>query len=91
MKIHEYQAKELLKEFNIPVQDGYVLEDVSQAESILDKLESEYNSSQCVVKAQIHAGGVKFSANRESALENIKNILGMTLVTPQTSEEGQLV
>lgn len=97
MNIHEYQAKEILKKFNIPTQEGFVLDDLSQADDVLSKVESELGSSQFVVKAQIHAGGrgkgggVKFSPTREAAIENIKNILGMTLITPQTGEAGQKV
>jgi len=97
MKIHEYQAKEILKKFGIPIQDGYVIEDIADAEKALDWVEKELNVKQFVVKAQIQAGGcglgggVKFSPTREKALENIKAILGMTLKTHQTGPEGQLV
>ena len=97
MKIHEFQAKELLKGYGIPIQDGVTIDDLGQAESAVDQVAKEHDASQFVVKAQIHAGGrgkgggVKFSPDRESALENIKNILGMTLVTHQTGAEGRLV
>jgi succinyl-CoA synthetase beta subunit len=97
MKIHEYQAKELLKEYNIPIQDGVVIQDLSEAEGALNTIEERFKTSQFVVKAQIHAGGrglgggVKFSPDRKSALENVKKILGMTLKTHQTSPEGQFV
>jgi succinyl-CoA synthetase beta subunit len=97
MKIHEYQAKELLKGYGIPIQDGVTIEDPAQAEAAVDQVGRELGAAQYVIKAQIHAGGrgkgggVKFSPNRESALENIRNILGMTLVTHQTGSEGRLV
>lgn len=97
MKIHEYQAKDILKKFNIPIQDGVVIEDTSQAEEALNQVASQFNTTQFVIKAQIHAGGrglgggVKFSPTREKAIENINNILGMTLKTHQTGPEGQLV
>lgn len=97
MKIHEYQAKELLKDYGIPIQDGVTIEDIGQAEAALDQVSKDFGAKQYVIKAQIHAGGrgkgggVKFSTSRESALENLKNILGMTLITHQTGDEGRLV
>jgi succinyl-CoA synthetase beta subunit len=97
MKIHEYQAKDILKLFGIPIQDGEVVESLSQAETALDSVAKRFDTTQFVIKAQIHAGGrgkgggVKFSPTREKALENIKAILGMTLVTHQTGPQGQFV
>ena len=97
MKIHEYQAKELLKGYGIPIQDGVTIGDLSMAEAAVDQVAREHSAKQFVIKAQVHAGGrgkgggVKFSPSRESALENIQKILGMTLVTHQTGAEGRLV
>jgi len=97
MKIHEYQAKELLKGYGIPIQDGVTIEDLAQAEAALDQVHTGLGADQFVIKAQIHAGGrgkgggVKFSPDRESALKNLENILGMTLITHQTGPEGRLV
>lgn len=97
MKIHEYQAKELLKGYGIPIQDGVTIENLDQAEAAIDQVNKELGAEQYVVKAQVHAGGrgkgggVKFSTSRESALENIQNLLGMTLITHQTGAEGRLV
>ena len=97
MKIHEYQATGLLKDYGIPIADGVTIDDPGQAEAAIDQMRSEFGAEQYVVKAQVHAGGrgkgggVKFSPDRESALENIKNILGMTLITHQTGAEGRLV
>ncbi|MBC8311740.1 MAG: ADP-forming succinate--CoA ligase subunit beta [Candidatus Marinimicrobia bacterium] len=97
MKIHEYQGKALLKKYNVPIQDGYVVEDLSQVESTIESVRKDFNSDAVVVKAQIHAGGrgkgggVKYSPTPESALENANNILGMDLITHQTGPEGQKV
>ena len=97
MKIHEFQAKELLKRYSIPIQDGLTIESADQAEIALDKVHNDLGANQFVIKAQIHAGGrgkgggVKFCSNRETALEKINDILGMTLVTHQTGPEGRLV
>ncbi len=97
MKIHEYQAKELLKNYGIPVQDGVLIQTQEEAEAAILSVEKDLNASQFVVKAQIHAGGrgkgggVKFCPTREDAKTHIKTILGMTLKTHQTGPEGQLV
>jgi succinyl-CoA synthetase beta subunit len=97
MKIHEFQAKELLKRYHIPVQDGVTIENLADAQAALDQVEKELKTSQFVIKAQIHAGGrgkgggVKFCTDKASALEKINEILGMTLVTHQTGPEGRLV
>jgi succinyl-CoA synthetase beta subunit len=80
MKIHEYQAKEILKEYGIPVQDGIVVEQSDQIQSAIDAVSKKFNVSQFVIKAQIHAGGrgmgggVKFSPTREKAIENANSI-----------------
>ena len=97
MKIHEYQAKSILKKYNIPIQDGYTLDNIKDAKETIIKVKNDFNTDDFVVKAQIHAGGrgkgggVKYSPDFDSALENAKNILGMNLVTPQTGEKGKLV
>ena len=97
MKIHEYQAKELLKEYNIPIQDGVVCESENQIESSINEVATQFNTEQFVVKAQIHAGGrgkgggVKFCSNKDKAIEAAKQILGMQLITHQTGAEGQKV
>lgn len=97
MKIHEYQAKEILKSYGIPIQDGVVIDSQEKGSEAVAQVQKEFNASQFVVKAQIHAGGrgkgggVKFSPTKDKALENINTILGMTLVTPQTGPQGQLV
>lgn len=97
MKIHEYQAKELLKTYGIPVQDGVTIDDLAQAAGAVDRVDGEMGGGPYIIKAQIHAGGrgkgggVKLSPDRESALETIGRILGMTLITHQTGAEGQPV
>ena len=97
MKIHEYQGKALLKKYNVPIQDGYVVENLSQLESTIESVRKDFSSDAVVVKAQIHAGGrgkgggVKYSPTPESALENATNILGMDLITHQTGLGGQKV
>ena len=97
MKIHEYQAKKIFSDYDMPVQDGYIFEKLENAESTIKRVQKDFNTQDVVVKAQIHAGGrgkgggVKYSPNFEEALENAKNIFGMNLVTHQTGEKGQLV
>ena len=97
MKIHEYQAKKIFANFGMPVQDGYVFENIEEAESTIRKVQKDFNTEDVVVKAQIHAGGrgkgggVKYSPNFNKAIQNAKNILGMNLITHQTGEKGQLV
>ena len=97
MKIHEYQAKKIFANFGMPVQDGYVFENIEDAESTIRRVQKDFNTEDVVVKAQIHAGGrgkgggVKYSPNFDKAIQNAKNILGMNLITHQTGEKGQLV
>jgi succinyl-CoA synthetase beta subunit len=92
MKIHEYQAKEILKENGVPVPRGGVAFSPEEARTIAKDL-----GSTVVVKAQIHAGGrgkgggVKLAKNDEEAYEIAKKILGMMLVTHQTGPEGKEV
>ncbi len=92
MKIHEYQAKEILARYGVPVPRGRMAATVDEAESIAKEL-----GGRVVVKAQIHAGGrgkgggVKLADNREDAHEKAQQILGMTLVTHQTGPEGRVV
>ncbi|WP_372809192.1 ATP-grasp domain-containing protein, partial [Pontiella sp.] len=57
MKIHEYQAKELLKSYGIPIQDGMTIADPAQAEAAIAQVAQAHSTEQFVVKAQVHAGG----------------------------------
>tara|TARA_Y100001960_G_scaffold290051_1_gene330374 strand:- start:101 stop:1276 length:1176 start_codon:yes stop_codon:yes gene_type:complete len=97
MKIHEYQAKNILKEYAIPIQDGYVITALDDAEKTIAQVKSDFDSKDVVVKAQIHAGGrgkgggVKFCPNGDNALESCHDILGMNLITHQTGPGGQRV
>ncbi len=97
MKIHEYQGKDIFKSYGIPIQDGYVIENIDDAPATIEKVQKEFNTEAVVVKAQIHAGGrgkgggVKYSPTTAQALENAQNMLGMNLVTHQTGTDGQKV
>jgi succinyl-CoA synthetase beta subunit len=92
LKIHEYQAKEILRRYGVATPRGKVTEDPGEAARICEEL-----GGRCVVKAQIHAGGrgkgggVKLAKSPEEARELAGKILGMQLVTHQTGPEGQLV
>jgi succinyl-CoA synthetase beta subunit len=93
MKIHEYQAKELFKKYGIPVPEGRV---ASQAHEAL-AIAKELAKLPVVVKAQIHAGGrgkgggVKLARSAAEVESVAQEIIGMTLVTPQTGPKGRLV
>ncbi|MBG98967.1 MAG: ADP-forming succinate--CoA ligase subunit beta [Solibacterales bacterium] len=92
MKIHEYQAKEILRQHSIPIPQGKVAFSPDEAKEAATEL-----GGRVVVKAQIHAGGrgkgggVKIAKNADEAMQLAKQILGMTLVTHQTGPEGQKV
>ena len=97
MNLHEYQGKKILAEHGVNVQRGYVISDKNDTLDIAKQLIKETGTGWFVVKAQIHAGGrgkgggVKL-AKSLNELENIvSDILGMYLVTPQTSKDGKLV
>ena len=97
MKIHEFQGKNIFKHYGIPIQDGYVIENLTDASATIEKVQQEFNSKAVMVKAQIHAGGrgkgggVKYCPTTKDALENVSNMLGMNLITPQTGAGGQKV
>jgi succinyl-CoA synthetase beta subunit len=104
MNLHEYQAKELLKKYNVPVQEGIVCSSAMQAEDAYRQIHSQYESKFAVVKAQIHAGGrgkgkiagteqrgVAVGKNAEDIKNIAQNILGGTLVTIQTGPSGKVV
>jgi len=92
MKIHEYQAKKILKEFGIPVPRGEVVTAPADAKRVTEEL-----GDMAVIKAQIHAGGrgksggIKLAHTPDEAEEIARKMLGMTLVTPQTGPEGRVV
>jgi succinyl-CoA synthetase beta subunit len=92
MNIHEYQAKEILKRYGVPVPVGKVASTLAEVKAAATEL-----GGRCVVKAQIHAGGrgkaggVKLASNPEDAVEKAAEILGKILVTHQTGPEGRQV
>ena len=92
MKIHEFQAKEILRRFGVATPRGQVVDSAAEAAEICREM-----GGRCVVKAQIHAGGrgkgggVKLAGSPEEAEATAASILGMQLVTPQTGTEGQTV
>jgi len=92
MKIHEYQAKAILAQFNVPVPRGEVATSTAEAEAAAKAL-----GGSVVVKAQIHAGGrgkgggVKVARDADEAARIADRILGMTLITHQTGPEGRVV
>jgi succinyl-CoA synthetase beta subunit len=92
MKIHEYQAKEILSRYGVPIPRGRVASTAAEARAIAEEI-----GARVVVKAQIHAGGrgkgggVKLASTPEEAESVASQILGMTLVTHQTGPEGRLV
>jgi succinyl-CoA synthetase beta subunit len=104
MNLHEYQAKELLKKYNVPVQDGIAVSTPHEAEEAYRQIKTEFGSSFAVVKAQIHAGGRGKGKVKETGVNGVKvvksldelsdvaqKILGGTLVTIQTGEAGKVV
>jgi succinyl-CoA synthetase beta subunit len=97
MKIHEYQAKEILHRFGVPIPRGIACFSLHEAEAAAKSIIADTGSDVLVVKAQIHAGGrgkgggVKVVKGAIAARETAQKILGMNLVTHQTGPGGQLV
>jgi len=97
MNLHEYQGKELLNSFGVRIQRGIVASTKKDAVEAAKKLNEETGTNWWVVKAQIHAGGrgkgggVKLAKSLDEVASISNDILGMNLVTPQTSAEGKLV
>lgn len=104
MNLHEYQAKELLKKYQVPVQEGIAVDTVMAAEEAYRQIKTQTGNNFAVVKAQIHAGGrgkgkivgteqrgVAVAKSAEDVTSIAKNILGGTLVTIQTGEAGKKV
>ncbi|WP_078125605.1 ADP-forming succinate--CoA ligase subunit beta [Leptospira alexanderi] len=97
MKIHEYQAKEILRRHKANVPFGIVIDKKENASKAHDEVTSKTGGSVVVVKAQIHAGGrgkgggVKVTKTKEDATAAVDKILGMQLITPQTGPEGKKV
>lgn len=104
MNLHEYQAKELLKKYNVSIQEGIPCTTPGAAEEAYKQIHTQYGSKYAVVKAQIHAGGrgkgkiagteqhgVAVGKTAEDVKQIAQNILGGTLVTVQTGAAGKLV
>lgn len=104
MNLHEYQAKELLKKYNVPVQEGIAVDTVMAAEEAYRQIKTQTGNNFAVVKAQIHAGGrgkgkiegkeqrgVAVAKSAEDVTTIARNILGGTLVTIQTGPAGKKV
>ena len=104
MNLHEYQAKELLKKYNVPIQEGIAVATPHDAEEAYRQIKTEYGSSFAVIKAQIHAGGRGKGKVKETGMNGVKvvksldelsevaqKIIGGTLVTIQTGEAGKVV
>tara|TARA_B100001250_G_scaffold403080_1_gene417122 strand:+ start:462 stop:1652 length:1191 start_codon:yes stop_codon:yes gene_type:complete len=97
MNIHEYQGKNILSNYGVTVQRGYVAESPDSACSMAEKLSNETGTNFFVVKAQVHAGGrgkgggIKLAKSIDEVRIHAENIIGMNLVTPQTSKEGKKV
>ncbi len=97
MNLHEYQGKSLLKKYNVPIPEGIMVETLEDAEKASKKLYDQTGNEVFAVKAQIHAGGrgkgggVKIAKSLDEVKKYANEILGMQLVTPQTSSEGKKV
>ncbi len=97
MNLHEYQGKEILASFGVRIQRGIVAQNVKEAVEAAKQLTAETGTGWHVIKAQVHAGGrgkgggVKLAKNLKEVEEIAGQIIGMNLVTPQTSAEGKKV
>lgn len=97
MNLHEYQGKEILDSFGVKTPLGAVASTPEQAVEVAKMLAQKTGSNRCVIKAQIHAGGrgkgggVKVATNLDEVHQIANQIIGMNLVTPQTSKEGKKV
>ena len=97
MNLHEYQGKELLSSFGVRIQRGIVAQNASEAVAAAKKLTEDTGTGWHVIKAQVHAGGrgkgggVKLAKSLDEVQAIANQIIGMNLVTPQTSAEGKKV
>jgi succinyl-CoA synthetase beta subunit len=97
MNLHEYQGKEILSSFGVRIQRGIVAHNANEAVAAAKQLTQETGTGWHVIKAQIHAGGrgkgggVKLAKNLKEVEEIAGKIIGMNLITPQTSKEGKKV
>ena len=97
MNLHEFQGKQILSSYGVGIQRGMIATTPDEAVAAAKQLTEETGSGWHVIKAQVHAGGrgkgggVKLAKNLDELRMHADNILGMHLVTPQTSAEGKLV
>jgi succinyl-CoA synthetase beta subunit len=97
MNLHEYQGKAILSSFGVRIQRGIVAQNAHEAVAAAKQLTSETGTSWHVIKAQIHAGGrgkgggVKLAKNLKEVEDIAGQIIGMNLITPQTSAKGKKV
>lgn len=97
MNLHEYQGKEILHSFGVEIQRGIVASTAAEAVAAAKKLTEDTGTGWHVIKAQVHAGGrgkgggVKLAKNLQEVEEIAGQIIGMNLITPQTSAEGKKV
>jgi len=97
MNLHEYQGKEILSSFGVRIQRGIVAQNAQEAVAAAKQLTQETGTGWHVIKAQIHAGGrgkgggVKLAKSLKEVEEIAGKIIGMNLITPQTSKEGKKV
>lgn len=97
MNLHEYQGKEILSSFGVRIQRGIVAQNANEAVAAAKQLTTETGTSWHVIKAQVHAGGrgkgggVKLAKNLQEVEDIAGQIIGMNLITPQTSAEGKKV
>jgi succinyl-CoA synthetase beta subunit len=97
MNLHEYQSKSILKQYGVAVPEGGLAHTEEEAVKAAEYLQGATGSDRFVIKAQIHAGGrgkgggVKVAKSIDEVRHYASQILGMTLITPQTSKEGKLV
>ena len=97
MNLHEYQGKEILASYGVRIQRGIIATSPEEAVSAAKRISDETGSQWYVIKAQVHAGGrgkgggVKLAKSLEEVSDLASNIIGMQLITPQTSKEGKKV
>lgn len=97
MNLHEYQGKDILNSFGVRIQRGIVAQNANEAVAAAKQLTNETGTSWHVIKAQVHAGGrgkgggVKIAKNLQEVEDISGQIIGMNLITPQTSAEGKKV
>ena len=97
MNLHEYQGKEILNSFGVRIQRGIVAQNANEAVTAAKQLTAETGTGWHVIKAQVHAGGrgkgggVKLAKNLKEVETIAGQIIGMNLITPQTSAEGKKV